>query len=146
MKLLAKVALILLSIAAMIAGAQSATENKSSAQETQLRGYWVDRATELVWAGKNDGKDVSWGKAVKFCHDLRLAGYFDTRLANMAELQGIYDKTASAPGLADPPRTPRAFVWHVKGKIFLTGNEWSRTQILDDRGHPSGFAGRFDFN
>jgi len=35
---------------------------------------------------------------------------------------------------------------HVKGKLFLTGNQWSSTRLVDDRGHPSGYASRFDFN
>ena len=34
---------------------------------------------------------------MKYCHGLRLDGYADWRLANMAELQGIYDKTVEAP-------------------------------------------------
>jgi hypothetical protein len=28
----------------------------------------------------------------------------------------------------------------------LTGNQWSSSLINDDRGHPSGYAWRFDFN
>jgi hypothetical protein len=39
-----------------------------------------------------------------------------------------------------------ASTWHVKGNLFLTGNPWSSTQLGDDRGHPSGYASRFDFN
>ena len=36
--------------------------------------------------------------------------------------------------------------WHVKGNLFLTGNEWSSECVNDDRGHPSGYARYFDFN
>jgi len=36
--------------------------------------------------------------------------------------------------------------FHVKGGIFLTGNQWSSTRTYDDRGHRSGYAWRFDFN
>ena len=63
----------------------------------------------------------------------------------MAELQGIYDETANAPGLAgmhsDDPT-----MWHVKGNIFLTAYEWSSNYRMDDRGHPIGYAYYFDFN
>src|ERR1700761_2919586 len=38
------------------------------------------------------------------------------------------------------------FSWHVKGNLFLTGNQWSSTRLGDDRGHPCGYASRFDFN
>ena len=98
-----------------------------------------------MWAGKDNGRDVNWHKATKYCRDLRLAGYSDWRLAKLAELEGIYDSNAKAPGLAGPAKG-RANTWHVKGNLFLTGNQWSSSQLSDDRGHPSGYAWRFDFN
>jgi hypothetical protein len=83
--------------------------------------------------------------AVKYCRDLRLAGYSDWKLATLGELEGIYDKNANAPGRAGPG-PGRPFAFHVKGNLFLTGNQWSSTRLEDDRGHPSGYAPRFDFN
>jgi hypothetical protein len=117
-------------------------------QDTQVRGYWVDPSTGLMWAGKDNGKDVSWMKAMKYCRDSRLAGYSDWRLATLSELDGIYDKTASAPGLArlGGPAKGSDFAWHVKGNLFLTGDEWSGEYRLDDRGKPSGYSWYFDFN
>ena len=113
--------------------------------DTQARGYWVDPATGLLWAAKDNGNDVSWKKAMKYCRDLRLAGHSDWRLATFGELQVIYDKNAEPPGLAgmhdDDPMT-----WHVKGNLFLTGDEWSSDRRYDDRGHPSGYEWYFDFN
>jgi hypothetical protein len=96
----AEFAALLLYVAAVRAGVQSAPEGQGGARETQIRGYWIDLPTGLMWAGKDNGKDVSWNKAMKYCRDLRLAGYADWRLANMAELQPIDDRTANAPGLA----------------------------------------------
>jgi len=52
---------------------------------------------------KDNGKDVTWKKAVKYCRDLRLAGDSDWRLASLEELKGIYDKDANAPGLMGLP-------------------------------------------
>jgi Protein of unknown function (DUF1566) len=143
-----RVVLFLLSFAAMIAGAQSPTEDRGPAQETQVRGYWVDPSTGLMWAGKDNGKDVSWKKAMKYCRDMRLAGYSDWRLASLGELEGIYDKDVNAPGLArlGGPATGSAFTWHVKGNLFLTGDQWSSNQSIDDRGKPSGYVWYFDFN
>ena len=110
-----------------------------------MRGYWVDPSTGFMWAGKDNGKDVSWKGAVKYCRNLRLAGYSDWRLATIDELRDIYDKTANAPGLAgmhdDDPT-----MWHVKGNLFLTGDQWSSNQRTDDRGHPSGYVWYFNFN
>jgi hypothetical protein len=126
-------------------GRAEALASQKAAQEDQVRGYWADPSTGLMWTAKDNGKDVSWKTAMKYCRNLRLAGYSDWRLPNLVELQGIYDKTADAPGLAgmhsDEPTT-----WHVKGELFLTAYEWSSNYLEDDRGHFSGYVGYFDFN
>lgn len=113
---------------------------------SQARVSWTDPSTGLMWAGRDNGKDVNWKNAVKYCRDLRLAGYADWRLASLGELEGIYDKNANAPGLMGPSGKGTASTWHVKGNLFLTGDNWSSTQKYDDRGHPSGWAWRFNFN
>jgi hypothetical protein len=48
-----------------MASAQSAPEGQSRAQETQARGVWTDPSTGLMWAARDNGKDVSWKGAVK---------------------------------------------------------------------------------
>ena len=61
----------------------------------------------------------------------------------MAELQGIFDSSANSPGLAGPSKEQRAVTWHVKGNLFLTGNQWADDHI----GHTSsGYHFYFDFN
>ncbi len=75
---------------------------------SQARGYWIDPSTGLMWAGKDNGKNVNWRKAVKYCRDLRLAEYSDWRLATIDELQGIYDYSAKAPGLAGKHKMKRS--------------------------------------
>jgi hypothetical protein len=139
-----RVVLILFASVAILA--QPSSANRVLAQNTQSRGYWVDASTGLMWAGKDNGRDVMWKNAVKYCRDLRLAGYSDWRLATVEELKAIYDKNANAPGLMGPSGRGHPATWHVKGELFLTGNQWSSTQKTDDRGHPSGWAWRFDFN
>ena len=111
-------------------------KTKDRRRETQARGYWIDPSAGLMWSGKDNGKDVSWKGAVKYCRDLRLAGYTDWRLATLAELKTIYVPNANAPGLAGK-ESP--FTYHVKGNLFLTGDEWSSERDYDDRGHPSGY-------
>jgi len=144
----AMVVLALSLIVARVTGAQSAPEGQRTAQDTQTHGFWTDPSTGLIWAAKDSGKDVSFKSAVKYCRDLRVVGYSDWRLATLAELEGIYDKSANAPGLArlGGPAKGSDFTWHVKGNLFLTGNQWSSTQRMDDRGHPNGYVWYFDFN
>lgn len=141
----ARVSFIFLLTVALIAGAQHSKENLTLSKETQSNGYWVDPSTGMMWAAKDNGKDVNWHKASNYCRDLRLAGYSDWRLANIGELGQIYDSSANAPGRAGPGKG-RAFTWHIKGNLYLTGNQWSSTRTVDDCGHPTGYAWRYDFN
>ena len=142
MKCRVNIAALLFFVAALMVSAQSGPNAHGPVQETQIRGYWVDPSTGLMWAGKDNGKDVNWSKAMQYCRDLRLAGHSDWRLGNIGELQNIYDSNANASGR----NGQGASTWHVKGNLFLTGNQWSSSQLVDDRGRPSGYASRFDFN
>ncbi len=127
----------------MIASGQTPSANQSSAQDTQTHGYWLDSSTGLMWTAKDNGKDISYRNAIRYCRNLRLAGYSDWRLANMWNLQGMYDSKANAPGLAGPGKESNS-TWHIKGNLFLTGYQWSRT--IDDRGHIWDYPYYFDFN
>ena len=137
-----RVVLIAVFAAAMPAGAQPSTAVRNVLQGTQGE-YWVDPSTGLMWAAKDNGKDLNWRKATEYCHDLRLAGHSDWRLATIDELERIYDESANASGLAG--KNGHGTSWHVKGNLFLTGSQWSSTQRLDDRGHPNGLVWYFDF-
>jgi hypothetical protein len=138
--LVTRLAGILLFIAVLSLGAQSP---KGDGSKTQVLGYWIDPSTGLMWATKDNGKDVSWRGAVKYCRNLRLAGYSDWRLANMFELQPIFDKTVNAPGLTRRHNDVQT-MWHVKGNLFLTGYQWANNARND--GHSSGYEYYFDFN
>lgn len=109
-----------------------------------MRGYWTDPSTGLMGAGKDNGRDVNWRKATNYCRELRLAAYSDWRLATIDELQGILDPSAKSPGLAGK-HGDEPFAFHVKGNLFLTGDQWSGTQRVDDRGRPNGLVWYFDF-
>ena len=94
---------------------------------------------------RNPIRNVLNRLATQYCQKLRLAGYSDWRLPKIYELQDIYDADLETPGLAGPGKG-RNFTWHVEGGLLLSGDEWSSTRGLDDRGHPSGYAWYFDFN
>jgi hypothetical protein len=126
---------ILLFVVCGLAGGQAPAE------------YWVDPDTGLMWAGRDNGKDVSWRAAMNYCRDLRLAGYSDWRLATIDELQGIFDGSATSPGINPKSHWHPAEAWNyrVKGKLFLSGDPWSSSQRSDDRGKPSGYVWFFDY-
>jgi hypothetical protein len=140
--LLAFALLLTIPTAAQSTDSQSQANDREAAQETQVRGYWVDPSTGLMWAGKDNGKDLSWKNAVKYCRDLRLAGHSDWRLASLDELQGIYDRRLDPSGMIGEEKGWE-FADRVKGNIYLTGDQWSSTRIPDDRGHPSAYAWYF---
>jgi hypothetical protein len=140
-------ALLPLSFVAIMAGAQSTAE-KAPSQAMQTHDYWTDPTTNLMWTTKDNGKDISWKNATKYCRKLSLAGYTAWRMPNMDELVSIYDKNANSPGLmgAQMYHNVAPATWHVKGNIFLTGDQWSTLQRLDDRRKPSGYVYYVDFN
>jgi len=116
----------------------------AKAQETQVREYWTDPSTGLMWTAKDNGNDIKWGNAMKYCQNLSLAGYSDWRLPSIEELEGIYDDSGfNAP---HPKDVVLALAGRAKGGLLLTGaREWSSSRTLDDRGHRTGIAWQYDF-
>jgi hypothetical protein len=139
-----RIVLILFFVITVVAKAQSSMQGQNSAQETLARGYWVDPSTGLMWTAKDNGNDISWGNAVKYCQNLRLAGYSDWRLPSIDELQNIYDDSGfTAP---HSKGSTLALAGRAKGGLLLTGaREWSSSWVLDDRGHRTGIAWQYDF-
>jgi hypothetical protein len=74
---------------------------------------WTDPSTGLMWARKDNGRDVSWQQATDYCRNLQLASHSDWRLPTIDELKGIYDPNVHVTGL------------HVKGNLKLSNWEWS---------------------
>lgn len=97
--------------------------------------YWVDPSTALMWTGQDNGKDVTWNDATKYCQGLRVGGSSDWRLPTIDELGGIYDRTASALGFGGGKRHDEPLDFRVKGNLFLTGQRtWSSSRVVDYRG------------
>lgn len=142
-----KMALIVLSTFGMAGGgAQPTSEDSQQAKETQARGYWVDSSTGLMWAAKDNGKNVNWHQATSYCRKLRVGGYTDWRLATIDELEELIDIKAYAPEhVGDSSILHFDMDRKVHGGLLLTGEEWSSSQRLDDRAKPAGIAWWFDF-
>jgi hypothetical protein len=86
---------------------------------------WTDPETRLMWTMKDNGSDVNWQKAEHYCRNLRLAGHSDWRLPAIDELSDIYDLKANVAGQMG---SGSQATWHVKGKLQLSGWQWSHTQ------------------
>lgn len=120
-----------------------AKEEKITAQETQARGYWIDPSTGLMWAGPDNGKAVTWHKARKYCHSLRVAGYSEWRLPTLKELGSLVDNEDYAP-----ERIGNSEIVYlgsrVKGGLLLRGDPWSSDRPKNRFGHPYGDGWFFD--
>jgi hypothetical protein len=139
-----KQAVLVLFFIVITIGTQSPVRGQSPAQETPARGYWNDPSTGLMWAAKDNGGDITWGNAMKYCQNLNLAGYSGWRLPSVDELEGIYDGGASSPGHSQGSII--GLSGSARGGLLLTGaREWSNSRVLDDRGRNTGFAWQYDY-
>ena len=77
-----------------------------------------------MWTRMDNGSDVDWNQATAYCSNLQLAGYNGWRLPTIDELQGIYDPRVRAQTAFDFG----VVSVQVKGKLKLTGWDWSSTQ------------------
>ncbi|MBK9376146.1 MAG: DUF1566 domain-containing protein [Holophagales bacterium] len=57
------------------------------------KGGWVDPSTGLMWAMKDNGRNVDWNAAFRYCDAFRAGEYSDWRLPNVEELKGLYDSS-----------------------------------------------------
>jgi len=136
-----KIALIVVSAVSVVRGAQATNEDDTRATETQLRGYWADPSSGLMWAAKDNGKDVNWHQATSYCQKLRVGGYSDWRLPTIDQLEELIDIKAYAP-----EHVGSSSILHfnmdrkIHGGLLLTGDEWSGSQNVDDRGKLIGNA------
>jgi hypothetical protein len=113
-------------------------------EETAARGYWVDPATNLMWAGTDNGDNIKWGKAIQYCRDSRLAGYSNWTLPGIVELESL-DRGKDSIA---PPEKPGVTILKggIKGGIRLTGaRQWSMDRVLDLRGKNSGYGLEYDY-
>ena len=59
-------------------------------------GVVLDTRNKLMWAAKDNGKDINWHDAKKECENYQGGGYTDWRLPTMDELSTLYDGNASS--------------------------------------------------
>jgi hypothetical protein len=56
-------------------------------------GTVLDTRTNLMWAAKDNGKDINWQKAKTYCESYKVGGYTDWRMPTQNELAGLYDSS-----------------------------------------------------
>lgn len=58
-------------------------------------GTVLDRRTNLMWAARDNGRNVNWSEARRYCETYRGGGYSDWRMPTQEELGGLYDSENS---------------------------------------------------
>jgi len=69
--------------------------------------------TNLMWAAKNNGANISWQGANSYCENYRGGGYTDWRIPTLDELAELYDYSITNNGL------------HITGLIKITASSWA---------------------
>ena len=79
-------------------------------------GTVLDKTTGLMWAAKDNGKDVTWKDAKEYCEKHEGGGYTDWRMPTQEELYGLYDPNE------DGYEPECSSLWKVRitGHIHLT--------------------------
>jgi len=72
--------------------AQAGDRDRDSRFIAYDNGTVLDTKTGLMWAGKDNGTDITWEDAKQYCSDFRGGGYTDWRLPTLDELEGLYDR------------------------------------------------------
>ncbi len=78
------------------------------------KAYVVDSHTSLMWAVKDNGKDIDWWEAKKYCEDFSVGGYPDWRLPDIKELATLYtSKESNKDGyyVAGPIQVTDCCIW-----------------------------------
>lgn len=58
-------------------------------------GTVLDTRTGLMWAAKDNGKDIDWSNAKRYCENLTLGGHRDWRLPTIDELESLHKEKAA---------------------------------------------------
>jgi hypothetical protein len=93
---------------------ESARDGRFIAYEN---GTVLDTRTNLMWASKDNGSNISWQDAKSYCENYRGGGYTDWRMPTQDELAGLYDETITN---IKPPADGCSGGYHLTNLIHLT--------------------------
>lgn len=80
-------------------------------------GTVLDTGTNLMWASKDNGANIGWEDAKKYCENYRAGGYTDWRMPTQEELAGLYDATETN---TNPPTAGCGGSYRITSLIHLT--------------------------
>jgi len=83
-----------ISLKPSMAANKARTANKASGGRfiAYNDGTILDTQTNLLWASRDNGKDINWTDAKFYCENYNGGGYKDWRMPTKDELQSLYDR------------------------------------------------------
>lgn len=109
-------------------------ENQKPTQETRSFADWTDPASGLMWAARDNGRDVNLGEAMKYCRELRFDQSSDWRLPTIEELEALRQPNSVATGSTNQREEPFA-AYRLPPEVSRTGDTWSSSPASDARGY-----------
>ncbi|MDM8515344.1 DUF1566 domain-containing protein [Desulfobacterales bacterium HSG16] len=115
-------------------------------QEIQKNGHFItydngtvlDTKTGLMWATEDNGEDINWYDAKRYCENYRGGRYSDWRMPSIDELKGLYDESLSGYYIAGVEnrkvyltsliKLSNAWVWSAE---FEEKKDGSRAALFD---------------
>ena len=77
-------------------------------------GTVTDRNTGLMWAAKDNGSDINWSDAKRYCENYRGGGYDNWRMPTEDELTGLYDPSMGyIPSCAPSGDTDKVYLTNL---------------------------------
>jgi len=89
-----------------------------------------DTKTGLMWAAKDNGGEIKWRDAKRYCENYRGGGYTDWRMPTLDELAGLYDRSKSYKPtqsiynvhLTELIKLSKCCMWASETRIFYAAN------------------------
>jgi len=98
-----------------------------------------DTSTGLMWASRDNGKNIDWHDAKRYCENYRGGGYTDWRMPTLDELASLYDKKKS--GYAPETVSDKTYKVHITKLIHIRSNcPWAS----ETRGSKAAYFNFFD--
>jgi hypothetical protein len=116
--------MVVIMMVAILIGTTIMSKN-ATARETGKDGRFIaysngtvlDTKTNLLWAAKDNGSNINWENAKRYCDNYRGGGYSDWRMPTQDEMAGLYDASKTSK---NPPTGRCSGGYHLTELIYLT--------------------------
>ncbi len=98
-------------------GSKSAVKARDGRFIAYEDGTVLDTKTKLMWAAKDNGSDINWTDAKKYCESYRGGGYTDWRMPTREELSALFDDAITN---TTSPSTGCSGGYHLTNLINMT--------------------------